>query len=665
MLLRKKIDIFLTSFLILFLELVLIRFLPAQISYLGYYSNFLLLATFVGIGAGVLLARNERNFMDAFPWFLLFLVAFTSVFSISVYPDSNGEIHFTSTFKAVSLPETFLVPIIFFIVVIVFTLISQKLGRLLNALPPLTAYTFDILGSITGIVIFTVLSYFRTGPIVWFGIFSSIFLISIWKETKKHLPKLLTLTLTMVLLIPSTIDTLWSPYQKITVSPYSFYGQEEATDYQIFVNNISHQSMARDIWEKEWVYKVPYEIFNSNKFEKALIIGAGAGNDVSVAVANGVSKIDAVEIDPEIYRTGVRLHPNMPYQNQNVSVYIDDARSFLQKNKTKYDLIIFGLPDSLLLASSRGNIRLESFLFTKEAFESAKEHLNSNGLIVLYNYYRKPWLIAKLAGMLDDVFGRKSYVLDGGTPLHLGVLMNGEKLNDLRENIEVSVQFEETPLPSTDDWPFLYLKDPSIPFHYIVMLGVIGFLIYFFLSHITSMALYKTVKPAYFFLGAGFLLLETKSVIQFALLFGATWLTNALTFFAILVSILAAIHVAKNLVVLNLRPLYLFLVLSLAIQYLIPLRTLLSFSPALKYGIVSFVTFSPIFFANLIFAYMFKESKNNSLNFASNLLGAAFGGILEYTALLAGYRNLILVITLCYILTFSSSKINKFLVRIR
>ena len=43
-----------------------------------------------------------------------------------------------------------------------------------------------------------------------------------------------------------------------------------------------------------------------------------------------------------------------------------------------------------------------------------------------------------------------------------------------------------------------------------------------------------------FFLGAGFMLLETKSVVHMALLFGSTWMVNSIVFFAILVMILCS-----------------------------------------------------------------------------------------------------------------------------
>ena len=49
-----------------------------------------------------------------------------------------------------------------------------------------------------------------------------------------------------------------------------------------------------------------------------------------------------------------------------------------------------------------------------------------------------------------------------------------------------------------------------------------------------------------FFMGAAFLLLETKNVVQFALLFGTTWFVNSLVFAGILLSVLAAVEIARR-----------------------------------------------------------------------------------------------------------------------
>ena len=136
-----------------------------------------------------------------------------------------------------------------------------------------------------------------------------------------------------------------------------------------------------------------------------LIVGAGSGSDVAIALDRGAKHVDAVEIDPAIQRIGVEQHPDHPYDDPRVTRIVNDGRAFLRTTDKQYDLVVFALPDSLTLVSTAANIRLESFLFTEQAFASVRDHLKPGGIFVLYNYYREPWLVAKLQGMLTDAFG--------------------------------------------------------------------------------------------------------------------------------------------------------------------------------------------------------------------------------------------------------------------
>src|SRR6202035_6124272 len=72
-----------------------------------------------------------------------------------------------------------------------------------------------------------------------------------------------------------------------------------------------------------------------------------------------------------------------------------------------------------------------------------------------------------------------------------------------------------------------------------------------------------------FWMGAAFLLLETKNVVQFALLFGTTWFVNSLVFLGILVAVYLAIEVARRI---DLGPswrLYAILLLALAVAWVV------------------------------------------------------------------------------------------------
>ncbi|MDP3986132.1 MAG: spermidine synthase [Candidatus Veblenbacteria bacterium] len=645
---NAKTKIFLTSGLLLFLELALIRYLPAHISYLGYYSNFILLASFVGMGLGFLLARTHYDLARAFPWLLLATAGGASVFAISISPDSLGEIHFTSNFRGIVIPEFLLVPLIFLLVTATFAALSQRLGWLFTELPPLTAYRWDILGSLTGIALFTLAAYVGLGPVWWFGLVVATFLALTYAPRGTWRGSAAACGLLLIIVALAGWNTRWSPYQKLHLK--TILG---TNDLLLYANNIGHQRL-EPTEELPAIYRSPYELFQTTTpYEHALVIGSGTGNDVAMALAQGVRQVTAVEIDPEILELGRQFHPDRPYNDARVTTEVDDARSFLSRTQDTYDLIIFALPDSVLLASGHGNIRLESFLFTRESFAAAQEHLAPQGLMVLYNYYRQPWLIEKLAGMLQETFGQKPYVINTGTKYHLAVLMIGNKLDDLTSDAPASISFNSAPpVPATDNWPFLYLKKPSLPWTYLIMLGIIGLVIYLAVAAVSGRRITKRLEPTYFFLGVAFLLLETTALVRFSLLFGTTWLVNALVFFAILALVLLAITLAGRLSHRSLPFLYAGLGAILLAQYLVPLPQLLALPDVTKYLAVSLLTLLPVFFANIIFSLTFKSSQENDFNFASNILGAGVGGILEYAALVTGYRHLILVILLCYAVAF-------------
>ncbi len=269
--------------------------------------------------------------------------------------------------------------------------------------------------------------------------------------------------------------THWSPYYKITLTP------AKPSGYELDVNSIGHQSMIP--WQnKEPFYRRVYELFPGASFEHALILGAGTGSDTATALAQGVQQITAVEIDPVILKLGAQLHPDRPYSDPRVKQVNADGRVFLRNTKEKYDLIIFALPDSLTLTSSIASLRLESFLFTQDALAAARAALTPNGVLVLYNYYREPWLIEKLADMVSRAFGQDSFVSTYGGRGRGAVIINGPRLHEIersrfgpyRENPDALTNTElrvtgegfmsnrDRPA-ATDDWPFVYLPRKSFP----------------------------------------------------------------------------------------------------------------------------------------------------------------------------------------------------------
>jgi hypothetical protein len=151
-----------------------------------------------------------------------------------------------------------------------------------------------------------------------------------------------------------------------------------------------------------------------------------------------------------------------------------------------------------------------------------------------------------------------------------------------------------------------------------------------------------------FFMGAAFLLLETKSVVQFALLFGTTWFVNALVFTGVLVAVLVAIEVARRVTLPNPAYLYVALLLAVAVAWLVPVHSLLALDVVPRFVAATLLAFTPIFIANLVFAERFRNVEESNIAFGANLLGAMVGGVLEYVALVTGYQALLLLVAVLY-----------------
>lgn len=655
------------SFLILFLELACIRWLSAYVLYLGYFTNFVLLGALLGIGAGTLLSQRPSRGIRWLPALLYALVVLVLVTRVQLDPSFEEVIYFTSSAGRVRLPAWVLLPLVFIAVCSIFTLLGQELGRLLLTARPLRAYTLNVLGSLLGIAAFTLMSVLSLPSWVWFLIAAATvvpFLPS-GRSFRLNLAFLLGLVLA-VAASDFAFRNLWSPYYRLSLAAMEQgeifrvdpRGEAVTADrFVVLANGASHQEFITHARGRLF-YRLPYVAFDPPAvYREVLVVGAGGGNDVSAALAYGADHIDAVEIDPQILALGRRFHPERPYDDPRVTVYIDDARSFLEKTGRQYDLIIFALPDSLVLASNLSGVRLESFLFTRESFESVRRHLKPDGLFVLYNFYRYDWLVDKLGVMVEEVFGGQPvyHTLAEPGQLVFTTLFAGPKASQIdRAQAGFATPAEVSLRPATDNWPFLYLRDPGLPAHYTAILGLILAFSFLYLRRLSPGNLFGQGSWPYFFMGAAFLLLEAKSIVQFLLLFGSTWLVNAMVFFGILAVVLLANGLAGRFRFARLGPLYLLLAAALAANLLLPLDRLLIEPRALRYVAAVGLLFSPIFFANLIYGRLFRDTRQADLAFGANMLGTMLGGSMEYLALLLGYHYLILLAGAFYGLAFIS-----------
>jgi hypothetical protein len=652
---RPPVRLFLTATSLLFVELLLIRWIPANVIYVGYFRNFLLMASFLGIGVGILWGRDPKRVpLSPFGPLLLGLVILVTQFRVSIELTSPDEIFFGLSESKGADINFLVLPGLVVIATMIMAGLAVPLGGLLRAMPPLKAYSIDIAGSMTGIALFTLLSATGTPPIVWFSVVAvliSLLGLGVGLSRASFVTAGSLAAVLVIVGLGMPAGQVWSPYYRI--DQYDSNGIQA-----INVNGIPHQAMWPADSLTDPFYEQVYRWFPDQTYDNVLIVGAGSGTDVAVALKHGAGHVDAVEIDARIQEIGVRDHPNRPYDDPRVTRINDDGRAFLRRTTNKYDLVVFALPDSLTLVSTSANLRLESFLFTSEAFSEVRNRLAPDGIVVMYNFYREDWLPQKMAGMLEGSFDSPPIVrIHGGTAATLAAgplvarLNGGPPPGDEVDAVDIA----SAPAAATDDWPFLYLKDRFIAPYYGLAIGIIiAFAVLLVVRAARrSGTSVRQFSPHFFVLGVAFLLLETKSIATFSLLFGTTWVVNSLVFFAVLASVLAAILVNQRVRFRNPVLLYAGLFGSLALAIALPPAQLLLDPPWLRYVVAAALAFAPIFFANLVFSYSFRDTKAADMAFASNLLGAVVGGAVEYVALVTGYSWLLFLVGGLYLLAWA------------
>ena len=647
------------SFLILFIELAFIRYISAYVRVFGFYLNMVVIATFLGMGVGLLRSRDEARVRWIAPGALVLLFAAVKLWSnfiVRTQKDPNehiwaiyGEMH--GTWGKVGILPTVL--ILFTLAALVMLPLGAAMGTLFRRFRPLTAYSLDIAGSLGGIAIFAVLSALRTPPVIWFSIAFLVWaLLSL--GTVRYAATMAAAGIAAVALAAWTAGPMpeyWSPYYRINLIPIRY-----ATS--LHVNGSMHQWIldaspegARTDTVLAGVrdaYLAPYKA--APRLDTVLVVGAGTGNDLANLLELGAKYIDAVEIDPTIVQIGRERHPRHPYADSRVHVTVNDARAFLRQTGRKYDAIVFGTLDSQTLLSGMGSLRLDNYVYTAESFDAARARLHPDGVMITYHMSQYPYIAAKIYQTLETSFGHPpavirykpwylfNYTFIAGASVNAAAVTADSSAADLRMNVA---------LPH-DDWPYLYLRKHTVPTHYLtVLLGILA--IAFAFVRIGAPGTFKGRGDwPMFFLGAGFLLVETKSVAEMSLLFGATWQVNVLVFASILVVVLIAnlLTIAGRTLPRPLRFAGLFA--SLALAYLVPVRSLLWLGTTGQWLAGGLLVALPVLFAALIFAELFASRVDTSRALAFNVFGAVVGGVLEYLSMVTGTKALYLIAAVVY-----------------
>jgi hypothetical protein len=658
----------------LFMELAIIRWQASVLEFFAYYKNFSLLACFAGLGLGYALATRDRipllTVIPLLAWQFGFMTIVRSAAGSHLQTNPFREqltmgLATAGVYGALALYA--LLAVVFLLTALAFLPVGQLCGRLMERRNKLRAYGLNLLGSLIGVLLMVLAGFLWTPPLAWFAVCSLVILLFHSRERSALITGIVfTVVCTIILAWP--VEPLWnriySPYQLLEIGRAEDTGLtlvRAAGHYYQRIYDLSDEDSTSRWRGVRSYYDFPYKAHSP--LASVAVVGAGTGNDVAAALRAGAGRVDAIEIDPAILRIGKMDHPEKPYDDPRVHAFTNDARSFFRTTKRKYDLIVYGLLDSHTLLSQGSSVRLDSFVYTTEGLSEARERLNPDGMISLSFSVLSDELGRKIYLMMQQVFdGRPPACVEAEYDDSVIFLESNRKdwmlPHQLATNAgfaDVTARYADPTLKAdvpTDDWPFFYMPRRVYPLSYLVM--VVQVLVLFLL-----MAWRLLAQPprfghlSFFFLGAGFMLIETKGITEMGLTFGNTWQVIGVVIAGILtMAFLGNCGVYWLSIKRPLVP-YLFLWACLLLGWFVAGSGGFASTPVGRVETLSVLT-GPLLFSGIVFSTLLSVKGQVSGIMAMNLLGAICGGLLEYNSMYFGFRSLYAIAMGCYILAFVS-----------
>jgi predicted membrane-bound spermidine synthase len=659
----------LASFAVLLQELALIRWLPSAVRVLAYFPNLILISAFLGLGLGCLRA-GRRSLLWLWPVSLLALAGAALALGRIAFTQESESEHLWLLYADLSsrapVVSGLRAPILLMFILSTLTflapgqIVAERLEEFRRGGDALRGYCWDLIGSLLGTAAFAAACFSWTGPVLWFSLVTAAAFVFFLRRPRLRLLYLGCAAALLFLVNHAEQGRYrWSPYYALDLwsaqlfAPFSGVAvTANGSVHQYALDLGSNAPRGSEIDEIRRGYRLPYRRLQ-RKPRHVLVLGAGSGNDVAVALAEGADRVDAVEIDPAIVEIGRSLHPNRPYASPKVRAFVTDARSFLENSRDRYDLIVFGTLDSMTRLSALSSVRLDNFVYTVESLRAARDHLTDDGGLVLYFMVGTRHIHERLLAALVAVFEAPTFVAEFShvfnTIYLAGPAFPTAHPAAVRELLVAEVAGRE---PATDDWPYLYLAARGISPFYFSLMAAIAFLALLGVA-VASPDLRKSAFSGrfdgeMFLLGLAFLLLETRAVTEMTLVWGVSWLTSAVVFGAIL--LMALLGTLARVF----RPLpwgvsLVLLGVFLLVSYLVPTAALLTPSPWPRLLLsVAFVG-PPVFFAATLFAAIFQERESAGVAFGWNLLGAVAGGLLEFTSMAVGIKAMHLLALAAYL----------------
>ncbi|HJX12151.1 MAG TPA: hypothetical protein VJ377_01350 [Dehalococcoidales bacterium] len=413
--------VFLLSAGLLALEIAFTRLLSVVFSY--HYLFLVVSLAMLGLGLGAVFVRffNTR-FPDADGGSFRLLSIFAGLFSLSVIFAAVAATFFTANLFLLA-----------FLLFIPFFFAGMFLAGVFRAYPPSISkiYGADLIGAaagsvivilglnaiggpntvlVIGIVLAFVSLLFVTGirrnrvRVTWLpalGVIAAVFLL--WVNlANPQLERLMleadpTKEIHHALNTPrlggEVIDTRWSAFGRTDVvafrndpSKMSLYIDATAGT-PMYLFNGDPDNPSPGVQElKTFPGYLPLQALKDGEKDSALIIGPGGGRDILLALMGGVRRITAVEVNRDfvnVVRDYAAYNGGIYTDFDNVSVHVDEGRSFLRRQREKYDIIMLSLPVTRTGRSLEGYALTENFLFTTDSIKDYLEHLTDEGRLIV------------------------------------------------------------------------------------------------------------------------------------------------------------------------------------------------------------------------------------------------------------------------------------------
>jgi hypothetical protein len=279
---------------------------------------------------------------------------------------------------------------------------------------------------------------------------------------------------------------------------------------------------------------------------------------------------------------------------------------------------------------------------------------------VLYFSVGEDYIFEHLTALLASTFGALPLVHRDYYTLFNIVFMAGPAFVE-QEAPDSGAWYMQEDVISTsvprDDWPYLYLPAEGVTPFYLSMIGILAALSILAVLAASgemraALARRQGIDAEMFLYGFAFLLIEAKLVTAMSLLWGATWITSAVVFGAILLTILVG-TIVTELKPIRWQAAAVGLVVALLATYAIPIHMLLRAAPGIRLALSVLFVGTPIIFASICFASRFRVRPAADVAFGWNLLGAVMGGLAEFFSMSVGFRAMTLVATGAYLIAFA------------